>query len=129
MKDAAVEMKEAEVEREDALRVARECARQIGEAAPALRVVLFGSTARGARGARDLDFLAIVADDAPGGRRAAWRRANEAVYKSRVQCRNLRPVDIIVQTESQVKRWRDSPYTVVKPALDEGVELWRAGKN
>ena len=98
-------------------------ARRIGEAARARRVVLFGSAARGEMGKRsDLDFLVVI----PPGRhrRAAWKRARRAVGK----CYGLdRPdMDIVVAREETVRKWRDCPYMVYKPALDEGVEVWRA---
>ena len=95
-------------------------ARRIGEAARARRVVLFGSAARGdARENSDLDFLVII----PAGRhrRRAWRRADRAV--------NSGPdgpsMDIVVAREAAIREHRDNPYMVYKPALDEGVEVWR----
>ena len=96
-------------------------ARRIGEAARAKRVVLFGSAARGdMRPHSDLDFLVIVPDThSQEELEAAWVGAR----------RSLRPfkhphVDILLATESRVRRLRDCPYGPIKFALDEGVELW-----
>ena len=94
-------------------------ARRIGEAARARRVVLFGSAARGdMREHSDLDFLVII----PPGRhrRRAWRRADQAVNRGL----NGPGIDIVVAREAMVRKWRDCPYMVYKPALDEGVEVW-----
>ena len=97
-------------------------ARRIGEAAGARRVVLFGSAARGdAVGRGDLDFLVVVPDG--DGRRQldAWRRAIRSL-------RGLKrpPMDVVVVGEEDARRHRDNPFAVVKPALDEGVEVWRS---
>ena len=96
-------------------------ARRIGEAARAKRVVLFGSAARGdMRPHSDLDFLVIVPDT----------RSPEEIMEARSNARlALKPVkhpptDILVSTESRVRRLRDCPYGPIKFALDEGVELW-----
>ena len=96
-------------------------ARRIGEAAGARRVVLFGSAARGdsEKKPRDLDFLVIVPGSAGEHHKDATRRAYKAM-------RGLeRPaMDIIVVGEDDARRHRQNPYAVVKPALDEGVEVW-----
>ena len=96
-------------------------ARRIGEAARARRVVLFGSAARGdARENSDLDFLVII----PAGRhrRRAWRRADRAVHRGL----DGPSMDIVVAREATIREHRDNPFMVYKPALDEGVEVWRA---
>lgn len=82
------------------------------------RVLLFGSAARGTfDGNSDLDILVVVPDGVHRGRTC------EAIH------RNLfgfpEPADVIVVTESDVEKYADSPYLVIKPALDEGVELYR----
>ena len=35
-------------------------------------------------------------------------------------------IDIVVAREAWIRKWRDNPFMVYKPALDEGVEVWRA---
>ena len=96
-------------------------ARRIGEAARARRVVLFGSGARGEmKEHSDLDFLVII----PAGRhrRRAWNRANESVPRGL----DGPALDIVVAREAWVREQRDNPFMVYKPALDEGIEVWRA---
>ena len=98
-------------------------ARCIGEAARARRVVLFGSAARGEMGKRsDLDFLVVIPDGQH--RREAQRRARRAL---RGNFREPRPgVDVVARTENDVRELRDCPFSIIKSALDEGVEVWRA---
>ena len=100
-------------------------ARRIGEAAQARRVVLFGSAARGEMGKdSDLDFLVVIPDsDNRYEMSDAWKRA----YYSLDELKRP-PVDILVATESRIRRLRDCPYGPIKFALDEGVEVWRDGK-
>ena len=99
-------------------------ARRIGEAAQARRVVLFGSAARGEMGKdSDLDFLVVIPDsDNRYEMSDAWKRA----YYSLDELKRP-PVDILVATESRIRRLRDCPYGPIKFALDEGVEVWRDG--
>ncbi len=83
-----------------------------------LRILLFGSAARGTfDGNSDLDVLVVVPDGIHRGKTC------EAIH------RNLfgfpEPADVVVVTESDVEKYADSPYLVIKPALDEGVELYR----
>ena len=99
-------------------------ARRIGEAAGARRVVLFGSAARGEMGKHsDLDFLVVIPDSSNRDETAeAWKRAYHSLSGMKRP-----PVDILVSTESRIRRLRDCPYGPIKFALDEGVEFWRAG--
>jgi len=83
-----------------------------------VRILLFGSAARGTfDGNSDLDILVVVPDGEHRGRTC------EAIH------RNLfgfpEPADVVVATESDVEIYADSPYLVIGPALDEGVELYR----
>ena len=100
-------------------------ARRIGEAARARRVVLFGSAARGdMREHSDLDFLVVIPDAMPREEAdGAWNRADDSLAGLE------RPsVDILVATESRIRRLRDCPYGPIKFALDEGVEVWNWAK-
>ena len=84
-----------------------------------IRIVLFGSAAREAMGPNsDLDLLVVVRD---GVHR---RRTAQAIYKS------LRGIgfakDIVVATESDVRRFGGNPSLIIYPALAQGRELYHA---
>jgi len=84
-----------------------------------LRIILFGSAARGQMGPHsDLDVLVIM----PNGthRRETTRRLYRALYGVG------QPTDIIVVTEEDVRRFGDEPSLVICPALEEGSELYHA---
>lgn len=81
------------------------------------RIILFGSAARGTMGSEsDLDLLIVMPD---GIHR---RKTSVEIY------RVLRgigvPKDVIVVTEQDVMAYRFNPSLVLKPALDEGKELY-----
>ena len=99
-------------------------ARRIGEAARARRVVLFGSAARGEMGKdSDLDFLVVIPDSMPRDEASeAWDRADDSLRGL-----NRPSVDIVVATDSVIRRLRHCPYGPIKFALDEGVEVWNDG--
>ena len=89
------------------------------QAVQPLRIILFGSAARGTMGQdSDLDLLVVVPD---GVHR---RRTAQAVYKS------LRGIgfakDVVVVTESDVKEYGDNPSLIIYPALRQGKELYHA---
>jgi predicted nucleotidyltransferase len=84
-----------------------------------LRIILFGSAARGTMGQdSDLDLLLVVPD---GVHR---RRTAQAVYKS------LRGIgfakDVVVVTESDIREYGDNPSLIIYPALRQGKELYHA---
>jgi predicted nucleotidyltransferase len=84
-----------------------------------LRIILFGSAARGTMGQdSDLDLLVVVPD---GVHR---RRTAQAVYKS------LKGIgfakDVVVVTESDIREYGDNPSLVIYPALRQGKELYHA---
>jgi len=96
-----------------------EIVRRIIEVAQPLRIVLFGSAARGAATSRsDLDILIVVKD---GSHR---RRIAQNVYRSFSGIGVA--TDIVVVTESDVQKYRHVPWMVIKPALDEGKDLYVA---
>ncbi|MGH9919770.1 MAG: nucleotidyltransferase domain-containing protein [Nitrososphaerales archaeon] len=76
-------------------------------------IVLFGSEARGEAGPRsDIDLLVVV-DDA-----GDWARAGRAALRA---VAGLTPdVDVIVTTQALVDANRETPGTVIRPALREG---------
>ena len=82
-----------------------------------LRIVLFGSRARGdARPDSDYDFLVIEDSALPRYRRAAkYRRALTGLLPSK---------DILVWTPGEAAEWSTVPQALVTTALDEGVVLY-----
>ena len=91
----------------------------IVEAVHPIRIILFGSVARGDSGPHsDLDLLIIM----PEGihRRQIARR----VYRE--LCGMGFAKDIIVVTQEDVGRFKDNPSLIIMAALQEGRELYRA---
>ena len=86
-----------------------------------LRIILFGSVARGqVREDSDVDFLVI--EEAPFGEgRSRFRetgRINRALAGFHV------PKDVLVYSIDEVDRWRNSLNHVISHALREGRELY-----
>ena len=84
------------------------------------RIILFGSAARGEmRADSDLDVL-VVKD----GRH--YRDVARAVY----MCvpTDTRAVDVVVATNEDIERHRDTPCYVIQPALREGRVLYDAAR-
>lgn len=84
-----------------------------------LRIILFGSAARGDEGSdSDLDVLVVMPD---GVHR---RQTAQAIHRSLADL----PVakDVVVVTESDVRKHGNNPSLVLYPALREGKELYRA---
>jgi len=106
--------------REEVLRDAvPEMTRRIIEIAHPLRVILFGSAARGDMGPdSDLDVLVVV----PNG--VSCRRTCQDIYMG------LRGLgvskDVLVVTERQLTENGDKPWWVYNSALTEGRELYHA---
>ena len=96
-----------------------EVVRRIIGAANPRRIVLFGSAARGAmRPDSDLDLLVVMPD---GTHR---RHAANAIFQA---LRGIGlPKDVIVVTEGDAREYRHNPSLVLKPAFDEGIELYVA---
>ena len=93
--------------------------RRIVDAAHPLRIYLFGSAARGTALANsDLDVLVVMPDGIHRG------KATDAIYRGMLGFGFA--TDVIVVTETDVKSHRDNPYLIIKNALDEGKELYRA---
>ncbi len=84
-----------------------------------LRIILFGSAARGTLGPHsDLDILVVMPDGTH--RRKTAQRLYLSLFDLGV------PKDIVVVTESDVKNYGANPSLVIAPALDEGKELYHA---
>jgi len=96
-----------------------EIVRRVTNAVHPLRVILFGSAARGEMGPEsDVDLLIVVPDGTR--RRDASRKAYRALSGLGVA------KDVIVVTESDVKEFGENPSLVIKPALEEGREVYHA---
>ena len=93
--------------------------RRVTAAIHPLRVILFGSAARGEMGpGSDVDLLVVVPDGTH--RRDASRNAFRALSGLGIA------KDVIVVTESDMKEFRENPSLVIKPALEEGREVYHA---
>lgn len=96
-----------------------EVVRRIVELVHPRRIILFGSVARGQMGPNsDLDILVVMPD---GSHRP---RTAQTLY------RHLPAIgigkDIVVVTESDVRKYGGNPSLVLYPALQEGKELYVA---
>jgi predicted nucleotidyltransferase len=95
----------------------QEITRRIVAAANPVKVILFGSRARGtAHPGSDLDILVIERDPVS---------AHQEAVRLRRLLRDLEiPIDIIVVGQSFAKRYGDIPGSVLYPALQEGTVLY-----
>jgi predicted nucleotidyltransferase len=101
------------------LRTLDELVRRIVDAVHPLRIVLFGSAARGQMGPNsDLDLLVIVPD-------GTHRRNTMALLHERRYGLGV-PKDIVVATESDIRQYSDSPGLIYRSALRDGMDLYRA---
>jgi predicted nucleotidyltransferase len=90
-----------------------EIVRRIVEASQPEQVLLFGSAARGTAGTQsDLDFLIVKA-----GRYNPRTVAGEIYHRMRGIAR---AIDLVVVTPQLVEKYRNSPFSVMYPALREG---------
>jgi len=94
--------------------------RRVVEAIQPLRIILFGSGARGELGPNsDLDLLVVMPD---GVHR---RRTGQAVYQSLGGLGLAK--DVVVVTESDIRKFGQNPSLVIFPAIQQGRELYHAG--
>ncbi len=84
-----------------------------------LRIVLFGSAARGEMGPNsDLDTLVVMPGEC------------DRLEVTKTLIRRLRGLgcakDIVVVRQSDVEQYGDNPYLIIHTALSEGKELYHA---
>ena len=97
----------------------RELVERIVKAVHPLRVVLFGSTARGEVGPEsDVDVLVVMPEGA--------HRLNtaQAVYRNLAGVKVA--VDVVVATEGDMRDYKDSPGLIYREALRDGRVLYAA---
>ena len=96
-----------------------EAVRRIVRDTRPLKVVMFGSAARGAAGPEsDLDLLIVMPDGAD---------RLETAYLAHSSLRGLEcPADIVVVLESEVAALKENPSLVIHTALSEGKEVYHA---
>ena len=88
-------------------------ARDIGKAASAERVILFGSYASGhASESSDVDLMVIADSKEPRHKRS------RELYRSLQRCRF--PVDILVYTPAEVRANAQTPVSFIAQVLREG---------
>ncbi len=101
------------------LELIEEIVRRVTNSVHPLRVILFGSAARGEMGpASDVDLLIVVPDGTH--RREASRKAFRALSGLGIA------KDVIVVTEGDLREFGENPSLVIKPALEEGREVYHA---
>jgi uncharacterized protein len=93
--------------------------RRVVDSVHPLRIILFGSAARGQMGPNsDLDTLVVV------------EAGSDCRALAKLLARRLRglgcPTDVLVVNQTDVERHADHPYLVFHTALSEGRELYRA---
>jgi len=98
----------------------RAVAQQLGQAAGAERVILFGSHARGtASDDSDVDFLIVAESDLPRHKRS------RALYRS------IRPhpfaMDLLVYTPQEIEKGARSAVSFVSTVLKEGKTVYVRG--
>lgn len=83
-----------------------------------VRIILFGSAARGEMGPdSDLDLLVVVPDSSDR------REAGFAAYDALAHLRY--PKDIVVVRQQDLERYAANPYMVIHTAMTTGRELYR----
>ncbi len=94
-----------------------EAVRRILSVVNPCRIILFGSAARGTMGPdSDLDLLIVMPD-------GIHRRKTSLEIFRALRGIGL-PKDIIVVTEQDVATYGNNPSLVIKPAIEEGRELY-----
>lgn len=93
---------------------------RIVEVADPERIILFGSAARGEAGPHsDLDLLVVK----EGVHR---RKCAQKIYRSLIGVD--RAVDVVVVHPEDIEEYGDSHALIIKPALQDGREVYRASR-
>jgi len=97
--------------------VIAEMAEKIAEAFRPEKIILFGSHARGQPGElSDVDLLVIAESSDPPPKRSV------PIYRL---LRNYRiPVDVLVRTPDEIKRYKNLPFSFLQTVCREGVTLY-----
>jgi predicted nucleotidyltransferase len=98
-----------------------EIIRRIVEVARPKQVILFGSAARGTTSPHsDLDFLIVKSG------RYNSRKVAGAIY---MRMRGIaQAIDLVIVTPKQVEEYRNSPFSVIYPAMREGRVMYKRNK-
>lgn len=96
-----------------------EVTRRIVASVKPQRVLLFGSAARG-RMSKDSDFDVLVVMRDPAHRRQTAQKIYRNLHGAGIA------VDVVVATESDVKKYGERAGTILKSALQEGRVLYEA---
>lgn len=84
-----------------------------------LRIILFGSAARGTAGANsDIDLLIVAPED------AHRRKTAQAIYRHLLGSRLA--VDVVVAKPSDLEKYGQSPGLIYRDALRDGKNLYVA---
>lgn len=103
------------------LNILDEIVRRIVACSNPEKIILFGSGARDEMGpASDIDLLVIKNGEFDAG------NLTEEIYMHLLGIG--RAVDVIVISSQDAERFRNSPYFVVYPALQQGREVYHAGQ-
>ena len=98
-------------------RTIREAVELLRKAAQPVRIILFGSYARGdMKDTSDLDFL--IVEKELKARRMETVRLRDVLSPLRI------PVDVLVVSEKSYNEWKDAPGTVIYEAAIEGKVLY-----
>ena len=96
-----------------------ELVRRTVEAVQPLRIILFGSAARGTMGPdSDLDVLVVMTDGCD-------RLAVTQTLHCRLSSLGIAK-DIVVVQAGDVERYGQNPYLIIQSALSDGKELYHA---
>jgi predicted nucleotidyltransferase len=97
----------------------RELVHRVVEVAHPLRIILFGSAVREEmRPESDLDVLVVVSDS------THRRWTTQSIYRRLIGF--PLPVDVVVATEDDLRRYQDNFSLVYYPAVREGKEIYAA---
>lgn len=98
----------------------QEIIRRVVEVAHPERIILFGSAARGDMDSNsDVDLLVIKDGEYDYGSLVG------DIYVNLIGVNQA--VDVLLVTSEQIEQYRDVHCLVIKPALQEGKEVYRAG--